>query len=808
VCCVVLCVTGGISGSDRSRPDPLVKSFPASAPYPRRARNRHYHLYWLTQFRHWWKSSRLLVRLAGLAVYANMDENRFGIMGLNLLKKKGPKHAAKFVKRMGQGGPMREFLKAVQPFTRTVRIVCALWRWVEATKARRVEVGVTELMAFLGNRCSRVFARDFMDFMTRSVVLPGIVLLIEMGVLEKREWYSSYILPAMGVLRALAPFAASFQGSRAGRALTRLTFHAAGDKWMTSMRINDVNLLSDDCCEHDEISAADKNADVVEVAKLLAKTLAAASRGATDVCTTSSTIVEGMAKHSFVMVGQGSGGYAKYFYGVDDINLMIHATPYGPSIFDELPIYVVLERSDSQDTRGLWSSNLSRFLYGSPVVEGYCYKGAFFSKYQFAIMKKKYDQQLECYQNACRLMCSAKQKSGESPIPPTDLISLKQFLAMGKKSKSIKRSKADEKELKKLELKLTDIIKAKMAEVCAHRGAVTHDDVEAGGNGLKTGGIQTMAPPRIIFYFEGLDCVGKSSTGRLVLAALESAGYEVSLKQYNRPATAEQRAKPWMDRFDTPFYADAKPGDLGYQSPEDRVKDDSEAKDANFKALVWDRGPAGDFVYGNLTEASEETKHERYQEFLEFDEKCMDQNILFCKLLFIADRDSIAKTLGKRLAHSQICKDLRNWLDSSVGRQIDREGLDEIEHHIDPSDFVAFNSYHKNLHAFTNFARNTDLRPSSKLTNPWLVINTSDRHPARVELLTMFSRELERYSAVRSGNNGFTLAHNIAVALGCSTGAPSMVSFKKHLNFRLRTLLLIMFMLVVASFYVSTKIEE
>ena len=87
--------------------------------------------------------------------------------------------------------------------------------------------------------------------------------------------------------------------------------------------------------------------------------------------------------------------------------------------------------------------------------------------------------------------------------------------------------------------------------------------------------------------------------------------------------------------------------------------------------------------------------------------------------------------------------------------------------------------------------------------------NTSDRHPARVELLTMFSRELERYSAVRSGgNNGFTLAHKIAVALGCSTGAPSMVSFKKHLNFRLRTLLSIMFMLVVASFYVSTKIEE
>ena len=138
----------------RSRPVPLVKSFPPSAPFPRRARNRHYHLYWLTQFRHWWKSSRLLVRLSGLIVYYNMEENQAAFASLNLLKNKGPKHAAKFVKRMGQGGPMRPFLKAVQPITRTIRIVCAIWRWVEATKARRSEVGVRELMGFMGNRCS------------------------------------------------------------------------------------------------------------------------------------------------------------------------------------------------------------------------------------------------------------------------------------------------------------------------------------------------------------------------------------------------------------------------------------------------------------------------------------------------------------------------------------------------------------------------------------------------------------------------------------------------------------------------------
>lgn len=51
----------------------------------------------------------------------------------------------------------------------------------------------------------------------------------------------------------------------------------------------------------------------------------------------------------------------------------------------------------------------------------------------------------------------------------------------------------------------------------------------------------TYAPKGVILYFEGLDCSGKSSTGGLVQAALEKAGYQVVMRQYNRPPTAEQR---------------------------------------------------------------------------------------------------------------------------------------------------------------------------------------------------------------------------------------------------------------------------
>jgi len=54
-------------------------------------------------------------------------------------------------------------------------------------------------------------------------------------------------------------------------------------------------------------------------------------------------------------------------------------------------------------------------------------------------------------------------------------------------------------------------------------------------------GGQSFAPKGVILYFEGLDCSGKSSTGGLVQTALEQAGYDVIMRQYNRPPTAAQR---------------------------------------------------------------------------------------------------------------------------------------------------------------------------------------------------------------------------------------------------------------------------
>uniref|UniRef100_A0A7S4V9P6 Uncharacterized protein n=1 Tax=Ditylum brightwellii TaxID=49249 RepID=A0A7S4V9P6_9STRA len=115
-----------------SHPSTRIKFLPIKAPYRRRQRHRSFKLFWINEFRHWWKSSRLLVRLAGLECSAQTNwsvavDTKISLISLNLHKRKGPKLGLKLVKYLGRGGVMSSFLKSVQPFTRCVRILVATW---------------------------------------------------------------------------------------------------------------------------------------------------------------------------------------------------------------------------------------------------------------------------------------------------------------------------------------------------------------------------------------------------------------------------------------------------------------------------------------------------------------------------------------------------------------------------------------------------------------------------------------------------------------------------------------------------------
>jgi hypothetical protein len=157
-------VAGGRIVSERgtvlapARPPTIVKSIPACPPYVRTTRHRSFYLWWINEFRHWWKSSRLLVRLAGLDGLA-----REVWVDMTFVIPKGPKngrHFRKFVKRLGGGGIMHVFLDRCQPVTRSIRLLVATWRWIESAKVRRLEVGVEESMVSI----QRFFSRQLYTF--------------------------------------------------------------------------------------------------------------------------------------------------------------------------------------------------------------------------------------------------------------------------------------------------------------------------------------------------------------------------------------------------------------------------------------------------------------------------------------------------------------------------------------------------------------------------------------------------------------------------------------------------------------------
>jgi hypothetical protein len=194
------------------------RTSPMLPPEKRFARHRNFYVYWLNQYRHWWKTSRLMVRVSGGAVYCQNRLTWNAMAAWDVTLRRQAKAAAKQAKNVGQGGPMKSFLNPVQGFTRSIRIILACARaWEARVDNRFYEVGLAEAFAFMGNRCSRYWSREVVDYLTRWVVLPlwGRFL---------SPHLSQQARPAimfMGFFRAILPFAMSFQGSRLGRQLVR-----------------------------------------------------------------------------------------------------------------------------------------------------------------------------------------------------------------------------------------------------------------------------------------------------------------------------------------------------------------------------------------------------------------------------------------------------------------------------------------------------------------------------------------------------------------------------------------------------------
>jgi len=664
-------------------------------------RHRNYYVFHLNQFRHWWKTSRLLVRLSGGYGFCMVPVN-WSKMGIFLVEqRKQAKKAFKSMKAIGRGGNSRYFLRHVKPFTRSIRIILAVARGLEARRDERLyEVGIAEAFAFMGNRCSRWVARYLVDHTTKSYAFPFSIKYIEMYL----DGNSRIVIVTMGFVRAILPFIFSFNGSAIGRKLTFNTYKFANYRW------DPVQSLSKFHPSSGVYQDTVLDPELLSIAREVAVKI---GHGADPVETR-----ESLAKIRLKVVGAGHGGYVVYRRQEMDSPevVFVHVTPYGPSILGEMPRYIVLQRKklyyrEKNHLELADATILDASIVPEASIYGYTYSGAFFKNQEWAALTTCFNETLRDNNTACLRLKTKAYLKDKNPIngPPNDLLTLKEFIRSGHLPKKVRK---DAKRFKEI----SNQIKSMSQLVLKHQKLQD-------------------APKQIILYLEGLDCSAKSSTGGLICKALEDCGYAVRTAQHNRPPTPEQRKKPWMDR-------------IRFEYPEDVYESGEQVPE--YAALVWDRGPAGDFVYGNFAELNMAEKMIKYQEFQAYDAICRDKGVLFCKLLFVADKDSIAATLGKRLAHKKIAQDLHTRLDAnSIPHNEDSccDGLKEIEDHIDPTDFVAFNKYHHNIEVFTEFARNTDNVPHHDgYQNPWVVVNTCKRHPARLQLLQTFQKHFIRFT--------------------------------------------------------------
>ena len=517
------------------------------------------------------------------------------------------------------------------------------------------------------------------------------------------------VIVLFGIIRALLPFAMSFQGARLGRQMTYNTYRNANYRWKPIMSIMHFHERAG------TYQPIETDPHLLALARQVAEAI---GHGADP----EETRIK-LASIGFHVFGSGCGGYSVYRKIEGKCKVLLNCTPYGPSILDEMPRFILLERRTHfymDHLKDLCDATiLDAATPRDAKIRGYTYSGAFFSHQEWAALKNRFDDELLSYSEACRIhgthslpVHKRNPMETKQPAPPTDLVSLKAFIRSGRRTF---QQWVDDRRWKEVQREV-----GKMAKLISKY--------------QKNG----KAPSRVILYLEGLDCAGKSSTGMLICNALQKSGYDVNVAQHNRPPTAEQQAKPWMDRS-------------RFEYPEDMFEYQEDCPD--YASLVWDRGPVGDFVYGNMNELGFAEKMKRYKEFREYDYSCRHNDVLFFKCFFVTDKDKIASTLGKRLAQKKIAQELNVWLDANSSAHA-REGLQEIMAHIDPTDFIAYNNYEENMRKFCTVVRNTDIvghvcgQAESVIhyRNPWLVINTSNRHAARLSMMQHFRGKLKEFA--------------------------------------------------------------
>jgi polyphosphate kinase 2 (PPK2 family) len=292
-------------------------------------------------------------------------------------------------------------------------------------------------------------------------------------------------------------------------------------------------------------------------------------------------------------------------------------------------------------------------------------------------MTDRFDSTLEAFTEAL-------DHRGKKPLP-TEFEALKRFIEGGQSAKDQAKEAAQDAE-----------VAAALAGLQAQIEALQ---------------AQGRAPRAVVVYVDGPDGAGKSSTGAIVMRALEAAGYAPGSVSFKAP-TAEERGQHWLQRF----------RDRGVPS-------------GQMQAMFWDRGPAGDTVYAKRSYAE---VSKMAGEVKKLEKELAEDGVLLFKLHLWAAPEKQAETFGKRYARREDAQQIAATLEKTgkLTPEI-QASLDAIAGKIDGDDLRALVTFDDVQSKFTRFSKLIGAK----------ILDATKRHPARLSVIESFGEALAKFAA-------------------------------------------------------------
>ena len=299
------------------------------------------------------------------------------------------------------------------------------------------------------------------------------------------------------------------------------------------------------------------------------------------------------------------------------------------------------------------------------------------------IPEKLFDRMQERYEKVYEDFRDAFDDNGKKPLPTT-FDKLKTFIDSGKSGKAQAKEEAQD------------------AEVAAAVGELKTK--------LEQLAKQGRAPRAVVVYTDGPDGAGKSSTGTIVLEALAASGYTTDAVSFKAP-TAKERSQHWLQRF----------RDRGVPT-------------GQLEARFWDRGPAGDAVYGKKTPAEVKVMA---RELRELERELAKDGVLLFKVHIYADQEKQAETFGKRLGRQSAADVIEAEL-VKRGKltPASAAALENIRSKIDGDDLQALVNFDEHQSKFLRFSKAAG----------YTVVDATKRHAARLEIIEAFVEQLEAHA--------------------------------------------------------------